>query len=105
MSLWGYIHIFANDKMMICFVSYAMNFRKENLDAFVKKYGIKLGFMSIFSKASAYALQDQPVVNAVIDGQVKISIRKKQTTCGIRAKFNQFNCNILSIFGTGLSRI
>lgn len=63
---------------MICFVSYAMNFRKENLDAFVKKYGIKLGFMSIFSKASAYALQDQPVVNAVIDGQVKISIRKNK---------------------------
>lgn len=63
---------------MICFVSYAMNFRKENLDAFVKKYGIKLGFMSIFSKASAYALQDQPVVNAVIDGQVKNSIEKKK---------------------------
>lgn len=77
MSLWGYNLLFANDPMMICFVSYAMNFRKENLDAFVKKYGIKLGFMSIFSKASAYALQDQPVVNAVIDGQVKNSIEKK----------------------------
>ncbi|XP_037731319.1 dihydrolipoyllysine-residue succinyltransferase component of 2-oxoglutarate dehydrogenase complex, mitochondrial [Drosophila subpulchrella] len=49
-------------------MSYAMNFRKQNLEAFVKKYGIKFGFMSIFSKASAYALQDQPVVNAVIDG-------------------------------------
>lgn len=60
--------LFANDEWF--FDSYAMNFRKENLDAFVKKYGIKLGFMSIFSKASAYALQDQPVVNAVIDGQV-----------------------------------
>lgn len=47
-----------------------MEFRKANLDAFVKKYGIKLGFMSVFSKASAYALQDQPVVNAVIDGNV-----------------------------------
>lgn len=44
-----------------------MEFRKANLDAFLKKYGIKLGFMSVFSKASAYALQDQPVVNAVID--------------------------------------
>lgn len=53
-----------------CLDSYAMDFRKQNLDAFTKKYGIKLGFMSIFSKASAYALQDQPVVNAVIDGQV-----------------------------------
>ncbi|XP_036337373.1 dihydrolipoyllysine-residue succinyltransferase component of 2-oxoglutarate dehydrogenase complex, mitochondrial [Rhagoletis pomonella] len=50
-------------------MSAAMEFRKANLDAFQKKYGIKIGFMSIFSKASAYALQDQPVVNAVIDGQ------------------------------------
>ncbi|XP_016987952.2 dihydrolipoyllysine-residue succinyltransferase component of 2-oxoglutarate dehydrogenase complex, mitochondrial [Drosophila rhopaloa] len=49
-------------------MSYAMDFRKQNLETFVKKYGIKFGFMSIFSKASAYALQDQPVVNAVIDG-------------------------------------
>lgn len=47
-----------------------MEFRKANLEAFTKKYGIKLGFMSVFSKASAYALQDQPVVNAVIDGNV-----------------------------------
>ncbi|KAK5649147.1 hypothetical protein RI129_004039 [Pyrocoelia pectoralis] len=44
-----------------------MEFRKSNLDAFQKKYGIKLGFMSAFLKASAYALQEQPVVNAVID--------------------------------------
>lgn len=49
-----------------------MEFRKANLDAFVKKYGIKLGFMSVFSKAAAYALQDQPVVNAVIDGSVSV---------------------------------
>lgn len=54
----------------IYFFSYAMTFRKQNLETFIKKYGIKLGFMSIFSKASAYALQDQPVVNAVIDGTV-----------------------------------
>ncbi|XP_066249666.1 dihydrolipoyllysine-residue succinyltransferase component of 2-oxoglutarate dehydrogenase complex, mitochondrial [Euwallacea similis] len=45
-----------------------MEFRKAHLDTFVKKYGTKLGFMSAFLKASAYALQDQPVVNAVIDG-------------------------------------
>lgn len=51
-----------------------MEFRKSHLDAFVKKYGIKLGFMSVFSKAAAYALQDQPVVNAVIDGQVKFNL-------------------------------
>lgn len=45
-----------------------MDFRKQNQEIFQKKYGIKLGFMSAFLKASAYALQDQPVVNAVIDG-------------------------------------
>jgi len=38
-------------------------------DAFVKRHGIKLGFMSAFVKASAYGLQQMPVVNAVIDGQ------------------------------------
>lgn len=49
-----------------------MDFRKANQDAFTKKHGVKLGFMSIFSKASAGALQDQPVVNAVIEGQVSV---------------------------------
>lgn len=53
-----------------------MAFRKEHLEAFQKKYGIKIGFMSIFTKAAAYALQDQPVVNAVIDGPVS-----KKTIC------------------------
>lgn len=45
-----------------------MEFRKMHLEAFTKKYALKLGFMSAFVKASAYALQDQPVVNAVIEG-------------------------------------
>lgn len=45
-----------------------MEFRKTHQEAFTKKYGIKLGFMSPFVAASAYALKDQPVVNAVIDG-------------------------------------
>lgn len=45
-----------------------MEFRKSSLEPFQKKYGIKLGFMSAFAAASAYALQDQPVVNGVIDG-------------------------------------
>ncbi|XP_023336382.1 dihydrolipoyllysine-residue succinyltransferase component of 2-oxoglutarate dehydrogenase complex, mitochondrial [Eurytemora carolleeae] len=46
-----------------------MQLRKDNQDAFVKRHGIKMGFMSAFVKASAYALQQQPTVNAVIDGQ------------------------------------
>lgn len=45
-----------------------MEFRKTHQESFTKKYGIKLGFMSPFVAASAYALKDQPVVNAVIDG-------------------------------------
>jgi 2-oxoglutarate dehydrogenase E2 component (dihydrolipoamide succinyltransferase) len=47
----------------------AMELRKELQDKFVKKHGVKLGFMSFFLKASAAALMNQPVVNAVIDGK------------------------------------
>ena len=50
-------------------MSNIMQLRKENQDAFVKKHGIKMGFMSAFVKASAYGLTKQPTVNAVIDGQ------------------------------------
>ena len=49
-------------------MSTIMALRKQNQDAFVKRHGIKLGFMSAFVKASAYALQQSPTVNAVIDG-------------------------------------
>eukprot|EP00127_Corallochytrium_limacisporum_P004664 Clim_evm18s172 gene=Clim_evmTU18s172 len=45
-----------------------MALRKKHQEAFVQKYGIKLGFMSIFVAASAQALKEQPVLNAVIDG-------------------------------------
>lgn len=45
-----------------------MNMRKEYGDLFLKKHGIKLGFMSGFVKAATNALKNQPVVNAVIDG-------------------------------------
>lgn len=38
--------------------------RKAYKDAFLKKHNIKLGFMSAFVKAAAYALVDQPAVNA-----------------------------------------
>ena len=34
----------------------------------MKKYGIKLGFMSFFLKAATLALQEYPIVNSVIDG-------------------------------------
>lgn len=41
--------------------------RTKYKDVFLKTHGLKLGFMSAFIKASAYALQDLPQVNAVID--------------------------------------
>ncbi|XP_069574610.1 dihydrolipoyllysine-residue succinyltransferase component of 2-oxoglutarate dehydrogenase complex, mitochondrial [Brachyistius frenatus] len=45
--------------------------RNSYKDAFLKKHNIKLGFMSAFVKAAAYALSDQPSVNAVIDDTTK----------------------------------
>jgi 2-oxoglutarate dehydrogenase E2 component (dihydrolipoamide succinyltransferase) len=46
-----------------------MELRKKYQDQFVAKYGIKLGFMSIFAKACAQALLEKPEVNAYIDGE------------------------------------
>jgi len=43
--------------------------RKKYQDQFVAKYGIKLGFMSIFAKVCAQALLEKPEVNAHIDGE------------------------------------
>lgn len=45
-----------------------MDLRKQYQDAFVKKHGIKLGFMSFFIKAAINALKEFPSVNAEIDG-------------------------------------
>ena len=50
----------------ILFFSALIDFRKTHQEAFSKKHGVKLGFMSAFVKAAAYALQEQPIVNAVI---------------------------------------
>ena len=49
-------------------MSEVMNYRNNFQEEFSKKYGIKLGFMSFFLKASTLALQEMPIVNAVIDG-------------------------------------
>ncbi len=45
-----------------------MALRKEHKDAFEKKHGVKLGFMSFFAKACVAALKEIPAVNAEIDG-------------------------------------
>ncbi len=43
--------------------------RKENQDDFQNRYGVKLGFMSFFVKASVVALKNFPAVNAEIEGE------------------------------------
>jgi len=45
-----------------------MEMRKQYQDSFVKRHGIKLGFMSFFTKAATEALKRFPAVNASIDG-------------------------------------
>merc|ERR1719193_1389400 len=50
-------------------VSTFMNARKKYQEDFVAKHEVKLGLMSIFVKASCIALQDQPSVNAQIEGK------------------------------------
>jgi len=45
-----------------------MALRKEYKDAFEKKHGVRLGFMSFFTKACCHALKEVPEVNAEIDG-------------------------------------
>ena len=42
--------------------------RKDHRDGFLKKHGVKLGFMSFFVKACIVALKEIPEVNAEIDG-------------------------------------
>ncbi len=45
-----------------------MELRKLYKDAFNKKHGVNLGFMSFFTKACCFALQEWPSVNAKIEG-------------------------------------
>lgn len=45
-----------------------MDIRKQYKDVFQKSHGVNLGFMSFFTKACCFALQEWPAVNAKIDG-------------------------------------
>ena len=49
-------------------MSAVMALRAKYQDDFVKKNGVKLGFMSFFTKAVVHALREVPAVNARIDG-------------------------------------
>lgn len=45
-----------------------MELRNTYKEQFLKKHGVKLGFMSFFTKACCHALREVPEVNAEIDG-------------------------------------
>ena len=49
-------------------MSAIMSLRKGVQEEFIKKHGVKLGFMSFFVKAVVQALKDVPALNAQIDG-------------------------------------
>ncbi len=49
-------------------MSNVMAMRKENQNDFQNRYGVKLGFMSFFVKASIVALKNFPAINAEIEG-------------------------------------
>ena len=49
-------------------MSGVMDLRNTFKDAFEKKHGVKMGFMSFFVKACCHALKEVPEVNAEIDG-------------------------------------
>lgn len=46
----------------------AMDLRAKHNDEFQKRYGVKIGFMSLFTKAVVAALQEIPAINAEIRG-------------------------------------
>jgi len=50
-------------------MSQVMSLRTKYKDKFKEKHGVNLGFMSFFTKAVCYALQEWPAVNAYIDGE------------------------------------
>jgi 2-oxoglutarate dehydrogenase E2 component (dihydrolipoamide succinyltransferase) len=49
-------------------MSAVMHMRAQYKDLFEKRHGVKLGFMSFFTRACVQALKDIPEVNAEIDG-------------------------------------
>ena len=50
-------------------MSAIMEIRKKYKDKFKELHGVNLGFMSFFTKACTFALQEWPSVNAYIDGE------------------------------------
>lgn len=56
-------------------MSYVMDLRKRHGESFQKRYGVKLGFMSFFTKALIDALKAHPELNAEIRDETNIVYR------------------------------
>jgi 2-oxoglutarate dehydrogenase E2 component (dihydrolipoamide succinyltransferase) len=54
-------------------MSYVMDLRSKHQQKFTEKHGLKLGFMSFFTKAVAVAMDFHPMVNAQMDGDEIVS--------------------------------
>ncbi|KAF0237407.1 MAG: 2-oxoglutarate dehydrogenase E2 component [Prolixibacteraceae bacterium] len=54
-------------------MSYLMDLRNKHQQKFTEKHGLKLGFMSFFTKAVAVAMDFHPMVNAQMDGDEIVS--------------------------------
>lgn len=54
-------------------MSAVMAYRKAHQEAFVTRHGVKLGFMSFFTKAVVHALKQVPAINAQVDGDQIVS--------------------------------
>jgi len=50
-------------------MSAIMEIRTKNKDKFKETHGVNLGFMSFFTKACCFALQEWPAVNAMLDSE------------------------------------
>lgn len=56
-------------------MSSIMAIRKKHQEKFVEQHGIKVGFMSFFTKAVTEALKQFPAVNSYLDGEEVVSPR------------------------------
>ena len=67
------LHAKQNTAMLTTFneidMAQAMALRRRYKEVFKQKYGVNLGFMSFFIKASLEALKEFPQINAFIDGK------------------------------------
>lgn len=60
-----------------CDMTNVMALRSKHKDDFLKKHGVKLGFMSFFVKASVSALESFPLVNSfIVDGEKGPEVEK-----------------------------